>query len=131
LDTQEGGDIVAIDAGNFVEIHQQAIPSAAGTPSIGGTGHVSATTLGVTTDADKPSLGGRFGSVYPLFDGSNRMLVSWAPCLVLASATSTTTSVCTAGNTTGAAVTLAPPEYTIRVYDFAAGTLSPVLAAET
>ena len=131
LDTQEGGDIVVIDAGNFVEIHQQAVPSAAGTPATGGTGQVSATTLGVTTDPDKPSLAGRFGSVYPLFDGTNRMLVSWAPCLVLASATSSTTSVCNSGNTTGATVTLAPPEYTIRVYDFAAGTLSPILAAES
>jgi len=131
LDTQEGGDIVVIDAGNFVEIHQQAVPSAAGTPATGGTGQVSATTLGVTTDPDKPSLGGRFGSVYPLFDGTNRMLVSWAPCLVLASATSSTTSVCNNNNTTGATVTLAPPEYTIWVYDFAAGTLSPILAAES
>src|SRR5882762_8731390 len=129
LDTQEGGDIVAIDAGNFVEIHQQAIPSATGTPATGGTGHVTATTLGVTTDPDKPSLGGRFGSVYPLFDGTNRMLVSWAPCLVLTSPT--TTSVCTTGNTTGATVTLAPPQYTIWVYDFGAGTLSPILAAES
>ena len=129
LDTQEGGDIVAIDAGNFVEIHQQAIPSATGTPATGGTGHVSATTLGVTTDPDKPSLGGRFGSVYPLFDGTNRMLVSWAPCLVLT--TPTTTNVCTTGNTTGATVTLAPPQYTIWVYDFGAGTLSPILAAES
>src|SRR6202011_640898 len=131
LDTQEGGDIVVIDAGNFVEIHQQAIPSATGTPATGGTGHVSATTLGVTTDPDKPSLGGRFASVYPLFDGTNRMLVSWAPCLVLASPTSSTTSVCTSGNTTGATVTLAPPEYTIWVYDFAAGTLSPILGAQS
>jgi hypothetical protein len=131
LDTQEGGDIVVVDAGNFVEIHQQAVPSATGTPAMVGTGHVSATTLGVTTDPDKPSLGGRFASVYPLFDGTNRMLVSWAPCLVLASATSSTTSVCTSSNTTGATVTLAPPEYTIWVYDFAAGTLSPVLAAQS
>jgi hypothetical protein len=131
LDTQEGGDIVVIDAGNFVEIHQQAIPSATGTPATGGTGQVSATTLGVTTDPDKPSLGGRFGSVYPLFDGTNRMLVSWAPCLVLTSPTSSTTNVCTTSNTTGATVTLAPPEYTIWVYDFAAGTLSPILAAES
>jgi Hydrazine synthase alpha subunit middle domain len=131
LDTQEGGDIIVIDAGNFVEIHQQAIPSATGTPATGGTGHVSATILGVTTDPDKPSLGGRFGSVYPLYDGTNRMLVSWAPCLVLASPTSSTTSVCTSGNTTGATVTLAPPEYTIWVYDFDAGTLSPILGAQS
>jgi Hydrazine synthase alpha subunit middle domain len=129
LDTQEGGDIVAIDAGNFVEIHQQSIPTATGTPATAGTGHVTATPLGVTTDPDKPSLGGRFASAFPLFDGTNRMLVSWAPCLVLT--TPSTTSVCTTGNTTGATVTLAPPQYTIWVYDFGAGTLSPILAAES
>jgi hypothetical protein len=129
LDTQEGGDIVVIDAANFVEIHQQSVPSATGQPATGGTGQVSATTVGVTTDPDKPSLGGRFGSVYPLFDGTNRMLVSWAPCLVMT--TPNTTNVCTTGNTTGATVTLAPPQYTIWVYDFGAGTLSPILAAES
>ena len=48
-----------------------------------GTAQTSATTLGVTTDANMPSMGGRFASVYPLYDGTNRMLVSWSPCLVL------------------------------------------------
>jgi hypothetical protein len=129
LDTQEGGDIVQIDTDNFVEIHQQAtFDATTGKPVTTGTAQVSATVLGVTTDKDKPSLGGRFASVYPLFDGTNRMLVSWAPCLVLTPAN--TTEVCTAGNTSGTTVTLAPPEYTIWVYDFGAGTLSPILAAE-
>ena len=86
----------------------------------------SATTLGVTTDANMPSAGGRFVSMYPLYDGTNRMLVSWAPCLV---------------QNTGrhhrgvqhrqyhAAPTcmLAPPQYTMWIYDFDAGTLSPLL----
>ena len=59
------------------------------------------------------------------------MLVSWAPCLVLNStATPPTTSVCTAGNTSGANVKLAPPQYTIWIYDVGKGTLSPILGAE-
>jgi hypothetical protein len=126
LGTQQGGDVVQIDAQGFVELNQPATPKGAA-----GTAQVSATTLGVTTDADKPSMGGRFASAYPLYDGSNRMLVSWAPCLVLDSTvTPPTTSVCTSGNTSGANVQLAPPQYTIWIYDFAAGTLSPILAAE-
>ncbi len=127
LGTQQGGDIVQIDAENFVEINQPATPIPyAGTPA-----QASATTLGVTTDANKPSLGGRFASAYPLYDGTNRMLVSWAPCLVLnTTVTPNTTSVCTASNTSGATVTLAPPQYTIWLYDETAGTLSPILAAE-
>ncbi|HEY3658643.1 MAG TPA: hypothetical protein VGL34_27035 [Steroidobacteraceae bacterium] len=127
LGTQLGGDIVQIDAGGFVEMTQPATPGGAA-----GTAQASATTLGVTTDANKPSLGGRFASVYPLLDGTNRLLVSWAPCLILdTSVAPAKTSVCTAGNTSAATVQLAPPQYTIWIYDMGAGTLSPVLAAES
>jgi len=124
LGTQLGGDTVLIDAANFVEISQPSSPT-----GTGGTAQTSATTLGVTTDANLPSLGGWFANAYPLYDGSNRMLVSWAPCLV--QATSTTTAVCNSGNTAGTTVQLAPPQYTIWIYDFGAGTLSPVLSAES
>jgi Hydrazine synthase alpha subunit middle domain/WD40-like Beta Propeller Repeat len=123
LGTQLGGDIVQIDAANFVEINQPSTPTGSA-----GTAQASATNLGVTTDANLPSLGGRFASAYPLYDGTNRMLVSWAPCLVLNSGV---TSVCTNANTSGANVQLAPPQYTIWVYDIAQGTLSPILGAET
>jgi hypothetical protein len=126
LGTQLGGDIVTIDAENFVELHQPATPGGAA-----GTAQVSTTTLGVTTNANLPSLGGRFASAYPLYDGSNRMLVSWAPCLVVnANVSPATTSVCTAANTAGPNVQQAPPQYTIWLYDGDSGTLSPILAAE-
>jgi hypothetical protein len=121
LGTQQGGDIVDINTAGFVEIHQPSTPS--GAP---GTGQASATTLGVTTDANKPSLGGRFYSAYPLYDGTNRMLVSWSPCLVLVAGA---TEVCNGSNTSGTKVQMAPPEYTLWVYDFDAGTLGPVLSA--
>ncbi len=125
--TQQGGDIVQIDAAGFVEIHQPSTPAGAA-----GTAQNSATVLGVTTEAGKPSMGGRFASAYPLYDGTNRMLVSWAPCLVLnTTVTPNTTSVCTADNTSGANVTLAPPQYTIWIYDGDKGTLSPILGAQT
>jgi Hydrazine synthase alpha subunit middle domain/WD40-like Beta Propeller Repeat len=126
LGTQLGGDIVQINAAGFVEIHQPATPG--GTP---GTAQTSATTLGVTTDANMPSLGGRFASVFPLYDGTNRMLVSWSPCLVLdTTVTPNTTSLCTSSNTAGANVTLAPPQYTLWIYDLDKGTLGPVLSAD-
>jgi Hydrazine synthase alpha subunit middle domain/WD40-like Beta Propeller Repeat len=126
LGTQLGGDIVQINAAGFVEIHQPATPG--GTP---GTAQTSATTLGVTTDANMPSMGGRFASVFPLYDGTNRMLVSWSPCLVLdTTVTPNTTNLCTASNTSGANVTLAPPQYTLWIYDLDKGTLGPVLSAD-
>ncbi|HVQ98376.1 MAG TPA: hypothetical protein VMS16_06145 [Mycobacterium sp.] len=121
LGTQQGGDIVDINTAGFVEIHQPSTPDGAT-----GTGQASATTLGVTTDANKPSLGGRFYSAYPLYDGTNRMLVSWSPCLVLVKGA---TEVCNGTNSSGANVQMAPPEYTLWIYDFDAGTLSPVLSA--
>jgi hypothetical protein len=126
LGTQLGGDIVQINAQNFVEIHQPATPG--GAP---GTAQTSATNLGVTTDANMPSMGGRFASVYPLYDGTNRLLVSWSPCLVLdTTVTPNTTNLCTAANTSGTNVTLAPPQYTLWVYDLNAGTLGPLLSAD-
>jgi Hydrazine synthase alpha subunit middle domain len=126
LGTQLGGDIVQINAQGFVEIHQPATPGGAA-----GTAQTSATNLGVTTDANMPSLGGRFASVYPLYDGTNRMLVSWSPCLVLdTTVTPNTTNLCTASNTAGTNVTLAPPQYTLWVYDLNAGTLGPLLSAD-
>ncbi len=120
--TQLGGDILLIDTAGHVEINQAATPP-------GGTsipGQASATNLGVTTDQNMASLGGRFYSAYPLYDGTNRMLVSWSPCLVTIS---NTTQVCTTGNTAGTPV-LAPPQYTLWIYDFGASTLSPVLGAD-
>jgi hypothetical protein len=126
LGTQLGGDVVQINAQGFVEIHQPATPG--GAP---GTAQTSLTNLGVTTDANMPSLGGRFASVFPLYDGTNRMLVSWSPCLVLdTTVTPNTTNLCTASNTSGANVTLAPPQYTLWIYDLDKGTLGPVLSAD-
>jgi len=123
LGTQLGGDLVVIDAANFVEIHQPSSPTSAA-----GTGQTEATTLGVTTDPKLPSAGGRFASFYPLYDGTNRMLVSWSPCLV--QLTGGAIAICDTANTSGANVQLAPPQYTLWVYDFAAGTISPLLAAD-
>ncbi len=127
LGTQLGGDVSLIDAEQFVEINQTTL-AAAGAP---GPGQSPATTLNVTTLPDSPSLGGRFASVFPLFDGTNRMLVSWAPCLILdTSVTPAATKVCTEENTADPAVQLAPPEYTLWVYDLDTNTLRPMLAAE-
>jgi hypothetical protein len=132
LGTQLGGDVELIDAANFVEIHQQSKPAAAPSGTSGTTpvpvGQSEATTLGVTTDANMPSAGGRFYSFYPLYDGTNRMLVSWAPCLI--QTTAGTTVVCNSSNSTGVNVVQAPPQYTVWIYDFDAGTLSPLLSAE-
>lgn len=124
MNTQLGGDILLIDTANYVEINQASSPPGTTTAP----GQTSATSVGVTTDQNMPSLGGRFYSAYPLYDGTNRMLVSWSPCLVTVS---NTTQICNNANTAGTNVTLAPPQYTLWIYDFDAGTLSPVLGADS
>lgn len=131
IGTQLGGDTLVINADSFVEFDQSSSPSASGVAvtTASALGQTPATTLGVTTDAKLPSLGGRFASAYPLYDGTNRMLVSWAPCLVL-SPDGKTTQICTNANTASATVQQAPPPYTLWIYDFDAGTLSPILAAD-
>jgi hypothetical protein len=129
--TQLGGDIVQIDTDHYVECNQTITPSSNnGTCDTARPGQSSATSVGVTTDPGQASLAGRFASVYPLYDGTNRMLVSWSPCFVLDnSVTPAATRVCTSSNISGANVQLAPPAYTIWIYDSNAGTLSPLLAA--
>ncbi len=92
LGTQLGGDLVLIDARTSSRSTSRARPS-----GVAGTAQTEATTLGVTTDANMPSMGGRFASLYPLYDGTNRMLVSWSPCLV--QLTGGTTAVCNTSNT--------------------------------
>ena len=106
LGTQLGGDALLIDADNYVEIHQPVLANAGAM----GPAQASATRLGVTTDAKLPSMGGHFASAYPLYDGTNRMVVSWSPCLVLdMTVTPAETNVCTAANTSVSDETSTPP----------------------
>ena len=70
-----GGDVVVIDVPFFVENAQPTAPNA----GLAGPAQVSATPNSVRTD-DLPSPGGRFSSAFPLWDGSDRVLVSWAIC---------------------------------------------------
>jgi hypothetical protein len=60
------------------------------------------------------------------------MLVSWSPCLVVSTtATPPATTVCTTTAINGTTVQQAPAQYTLWVYDFDAGTLGPVLSADS
>ncbi len=128
LGTQLGGDALLIDSDQFVETNQATLAAA----GAAGPAQTSATALGVTTDANLPSLGGRIASVYPLYDGTNRMLISWSPCLLLDSSTTPpATTVCPAGAPPPATAQMAPPQYTLWLYDLDTGALSPLLSADT
>ncbi|WP_158288985.1 HzsA-related protein [Rubrivivax albus] len=74
---QEGGALMFIDAANYSE---QNTPANRTVPAQGGQRQATAETL----DNDRGlSLNGRATSPYPLWDGTNRVLVSWRPCEVL------------------------------------------------
>jgi len=74
--TSDGGDIVTIDTPTYLENTQATKFN----PGMAGPAQARATTVDVTTDPDEISPGGRYSSVFPIQDGSNRLLVSWSQC---------------------------------------------------
>ena len=77
--TGEGGDLVLIDTENLRRQHARRPP-----PNAGMTGPAQARAL--PTDVRTipgPSPGGRYRSAAPLFDGTNRLLVSWSQCRLI------------------------------------------------
>lgn len=119
-----GGDIVIIDVPTYVEYSQ---PTAANAGMVG-PAQVSATPNQVRTDA-LPSRGGRFGSAFPLWDGTNRVLTSWAICRLLDVDTATIVP-CSDDRLTDPAAQNAQPLYGIWMYDPASETQLPIVLGE-
>ena len=118
-----GGDIVIIDTPNFVEDTQPTAINA-GMP---GPAQASATPLQVRTDL-VPSPGGRFASAFPLWDGTDRVLVSWSICRVTDALA--VIFPCDAQRLADPAFQLAPPLYGIWMYDPADQTQLPIVVGE-
>ena len=74
--TKEGGGLMLIDAANYSE---QNTPAKKSVAAVGG--QVQATDKVVNLDRGV-SMYGRFTAPYPLWDGTNRVLVSYRPCEV-------------------------------------------------
>ncbi|AFU99597.1 hypothetical protein [Simiduia agarivorans] len=114
-----GGDLVAVDVTNFVSATQ---------PVNGGTGtegQVSVFPLPLTTD-DSPALAGSYYSAQPLFDATNRYLVSWSRCRVLNPDTGLPVS-CTEDNLAAADVQLADPLFGVYIFNADEQTQQPIL----
>ena len=73
-----GGEVVIIDAQNYSDEEQLVGDD----QSAGGTGQESLTDTEIRTDG-MISPGGQYGSVYPLRDGSQRLLLTWTDCRVI------------------------------------------------
>jgi len=125
-----GGAPVSINVADYTDINQPTVPNIG---ILNGPGHVLAINQDVRTDGSI-SPAGRYRSVYPLADGSNRALVSWSQCrlhptdsegLRIPDATPTH---CPA--TIPEDAVEAFPLYGIYVYDFGQDTQLPVVIPE-
>ena len=118
--TDFGGDIVIINGNQFVE-NTQALAASAGAA---GPAQSRATPNNVST-IPGPSPGGRFNSAYPVWDGTNRILVSWEQCRLLN--TDGSIGPCTDTALSDPNVKVAPPLYSVWMFDPAQNTLLPVM----
>ena len=118
--TYSGGDLIEVDANNFVDVD---MPTWSSRTSASGSGQSAATRNGVTTDGTI-SPGGRYRSFYPLADSTSRMLVSWSPCRVVIDER---IRPCTADNLANPDAEEAAPLYGIYIYDRAQHTQLPVV----
>ena len=121
-DTDFGGDLVMIDGTHYVENTQPLLSNAGGT----GPAQMRATPNNVST-IPGPSAGGRFHSAFPLWDGTNRILVSWEQCRILNTDGSIGPCTDAALAADPATVKLAPPLYSVWMFDPAANTFMPVM----
>lgn len=124
FDQQElGGGLVAIDTKTYVE-NMQPLAADAG---MSGPAQVPATPNQVRTD-NMPSPGGRYSSAFPLWDGTNRVLVSWSQCRLI----DATNAIlpCTDQRLADPSMQPAPPLYGIWMYDPTKQTQLPVVIGE-
>lgn len=123
--SQLGGDLIRIDTADFIDINQPTN----GNSGSSGSGQRSLTAETVTLDDDK-SFHGHFNSAYPLDDGSQRLLVSWNPCLTLRNPDNDETLPCTTANFNNPNLEPTAPSFGLWVYDTNEGTQVSVATAE-
>ncbi|MGH8177084.1 MAG: hypothetical protein ACREV5_12560 [Steroidobacter sp.] len=121
--TAEGGDLVLIDTDDYVDNTQ---PTAANAGMAG-----PAQTRALPTEVRTipgPSPGGRYRSAAPLFDGTNRLLVSWSQCRLVEDGRIVP---CTSDRLSADPPPVeAPPLYGIYIYDVRDNTQRPVVVPQ-
>lgn len=121
--TEQGGDIIKIDVADYTDNDQ---PTWSNQGILTGNAQTPATVNAVQTNAG-PSPGGRFNSAYPLWDGTNRALVSWTPCRLVEN---TDIVPCTTARLAAPNPQEAPPLYGLYIYDMDENTQLPLGVAE-
>jgi hypothetical protein len=134
--TKEGGGLMLIDAANYSE---QNTPAKKSVAAVGG--QVQATDKTVNLDRGL-SMYGRFTAPYPLWDGTNRVLVSYRPCevtkngVVVPCSTLTADEIAMLGDMNRPVAETAldpvqdnvPPPYAVYMFDPANQSMLPVAA---
>jgi len=115
-----GGAMILIDTPNFVDNDQPTWENT----GLTGPAQTFATIHEVNTDGT-PSLGGRLSSAFPLYDGTDRMLISWSQCRLLEN---DVIVPCTDARLADPNAVEAPPLYGIFIYDMTDQTQLPVVA---
>ena len=130
-DTGGGGDLIFIDTPTYLENTQPTKDN----PGMTGPAQARATVINVSTEAGTPSPGGRFSFMFPIQDGSGRLLTSWSQCRLVEIAPADPDAdpvffPCTDENLADTELEEAPPIYGIWMYDPADDTQRPVVPAE-
>jgi hypothetical protein len=122
-----GAALVAIDTADYVEHDMPTFANqglAADAQELLVPGNV---------DLTAPSPRGRFASVTPLFDGSNRLLVTWSQCRLLDPSSdplNPTIIPCTPALLAMPNIQEAPPLYGVWMFDVAGGTQQPLVTPQ-
>ena len=141
--TDGGGELLLIDTPQYVENTQ---PTKDNIGVLTGPAQQAATINDVSTVPGAPSVGGRYYSLFPVLDGTERLMVSWSQCRLVETlpddgdqATEDIAIVpCTPerlanvvdSNPAVGESVLAPPLYGIWIYDPRDDTQLPIVAGE-
>lgn len=122
------GSFVAIDAGNYLDDEFVKQNNTATTTD---SGQTRLTSLNLNND-NSISADGYVSAFYPLWDNSNRALISWSPCRLLETKTNQTEIIvpCTSERLAAADPVAAPPLYGIYIYDLNDNTQLPIVTPE-
>lgn len=123
--TDFGGNLVILDVANSVECGQRTLAAGPGPVSTNPCPAQAAATPNDVRTIPGPSPGGRFNSAYPLWDGTQRVLVSWTECRLI-DATGAAVP-CTSANLALPNPQIAPPLYSAWLFSPLDNTFKPIV----
>ncbi len=126
--TNGSGNFVAIDIDNYLDAE---FTKHSNTANTAGSGQTNLTGLNLFSD-NSISRDGYVSAFYPLWDNSNRALISWSPCRLIETNTNQTEIIvpCTSERLAAAEPVAAAPLYGIYIYDMNNNTQLPIVTPE-